>query len=365
MQDVAILDSSEQIHEQHPEGDCQLFFGGPDRPQRFLRDLLEKRIHGVPSGGEILWITYYFRDEGLAKALLQACRRGVKVRVVMEGSPRTETANRRVEELLSSEDALGKNLRVLSHSRLDKRFKSSRLHEKLYYFSHPVPRAMVGTFNPSGNLPEDPDIIREIGDQDRGHNVLVELLDQTLVRGLYAHARHIFRKTHGPWERFLPQSNKVISSGKIQALFFPRLRRTLFYKLFSDLGTDSRLRMAVSHLNDPDICKRLIGLVRQGVHVEVLTHDTERRVPSWVEEEMLSKGVIFNRYVHPEELPMHNKFMLIDTPDRQLVVFGSMNLSIRSLNVNHELLVIAEDSTLYHAFRQRWDEMLCELRSWS
>ena len=119
------------------------------------------------------------------------------------------------------------------------------------------------------------------------------------------------------------------------------------------------------HLNDPDICKRLIGLVHQGVHVEVLTHDTERRVPSWGEEEMLGKGVIFNRYVHPEELPMHNKFMLIDTPERRLVAFGSMNLSIRSLNVNHELLVIAEDSTLYHAFRQRWDEMLCELKSWS
>ena len=76
---------------------------------------------------------------------------------------------------------------------------------------------------------------------------------------------------------------------------------------------------------------------------------------------MLGKGIIFKRYIHPEGLPMHNKFMLIDTRDRQLVVFGSMNLSIRSLNVNHELLMIAEDSALYHAFRKRWDEMLAEL----
>ena len=365
-QDMCILSiPSEHLHGHPQEGPSQVFWGGPDRPQRFLRDLLEEKIHGVPSGGEILWVTYYFRDEGLAKALLQACRRGVKVRVVMEGSPRTETANNRVKKLLAAEGALGKNLRVLSHSRLDKRFKSSRLHEKLYYFSHPVPRVLVGTFNPSGNLPEDQDIIREIGDQDRGHNVLVELLDQALVRGLYAHAHRLFCSTHGPWERFLPQSNRIVSSGKIKVLFFPRLRRTLFYKLFSGLGAGSRLQMAVSHLNDPDICKFLIGLVRQGVHIDVLTHDTERRVPTWVEEEMLGKGIIFKRYVHPEGLPMHNKFMLIDTPERQLVVFGSMNLSVRSLNVNHELLVIAEDSTLYHAFRQRWQVMVAETTAWS
>jgi phosphatidylserine/phosphatidylglycerophosphate/cardiolipin synthase-like enzyme len=352
--------SPEHLHDQSSEVPFQAFWGGPDRPQRCLRDLLEERINGVPSGGEILWITYYFRDEGLAQALLKASQRGVKVRVVMEGSPRTETANSRVIELLAAEGALGENLRVISHSRIDKRFKSSRLHEKLYYFSHPVPRVLVGTFNPSGNLPEDPEIISEIGDQDRGHNVLVEFLDQALVRGLYAHAQRLFCSTHGPWERFLPQNNRVISSGKIQALFFPRLRRTLFYNLLSGLDADSRLRMAVSHLSDPDICKRLIDLVRQGVHVEILTHDTERRVPSWVEEEMLRKGVIFNRYVHPEGLPMHNKFILIDALERQLLVFGSMNLSIRSLNVNHELLIIAEDSTLYHAFQHRWGEMLKE-----
>jgi phosphatidylserine/phosphatidylglycerophosphate/cardiolipin synthase-like enzyme len=107
----------------------------------------------------------------------------------------------------------------------------------------------------------------------------------------------------------------------------------------------------VSHLNDPDICKRLFSLAAQGVHIEVLAHDTERRVPSWVEQEMLKNGISFNRYVHPEGLPMHNKFMLIDMPDRQIVTFGSMNLSVRSLHVNHELLVISEESFLYQTFQ--------------
>jgi phosphatidylserine/phosphatidylglycerophosphate/cardiolipin synthase-like enzyme len=126
------------------------------------------------------------------------------------------------------------------------------------------------------------------------------------------------------------------------------------------LGDGDSLRIAISHLNDPNSCKCLLNLASQGVHIEVLAHDTVRRVPSWVEEKMLKNGIIFKRYVHPEHLPMHNKFMLIDTPVRQIVTFGSMNLSKRSLLVNHELLVITECEVLFQKFRQRWDEMLSE-----
>jgi phosphatidylserine/phosphatidylglycerophosphate/cardiolipin synthase-like enzyme len=123
---------------------------------------------------------------------------------------------------------------------------------------------------------------------------------------------------------------------------------------------ESRLRIAVSHLNDPGICKRLFKLARQGVQIEVLAHDTERRVPPWVEEQMGLNGIDFRRYRNPEGLPMHNKFMLLEMPHRKVVTFGSMNLSVRSLRANHELLAIDETPELYEAFRQRWDEMLGE-----
>ena len=363
----------EHLHDQSSESPSQVFWGGPDCPPRCLRDILEERIHAVPRGGEILWVTYYFRDEGLAHALLQASSRGVKVRVVLEGNPRTGAVNGRVRKLLEGDDALGKGIRTLSHRLVDNRFlRGCRLHEKLYYFSHPGPifsqpgpSALVGTFNPSGNLPEDPAIIRKIGDQDRGHNVLVEIHDPDLVQGLHAHAQRIFEMTHGPWERFMSQSNRVITSGKTRILFFPRSHRADFDEVFETFGSGSRLRMAVSHLNDSRICKRLFALASEGVNIEILAHDTQRRVPSWVEKQLLQNGVTFTRYVHPEGLPMHNKFMLIDTPKRRLVTFGSMNLSVRSLHANHELLVIDETPELYDAFHQRWQVMMAEVTSWS
>jgi len=354
---------STQSADQHQEKPFQVFWGGPDCPPRCLRDLLEERIHAVPPGGEILWVTYYFRDEGLAEALLQASRRGVKVRAVIEGNPRTGTVNNRVRKLLEGDDALGKNLRFLTHRVIDNRFlRRCRLHEKLYYFSHPVPCALVGTFNPSGNLPEDPMIVSKIGDQDRGHNVLIEVMESILVQGLHAHARRMFEITHGPWERFLPLSNQVVTSGKTRILFFPRSRRQDFNALFEGVDAGSRLRMAVSHLNDSGICKRLFALAHKGAHIEILAHDTQRRVPLWVEKQMLQNGITFNRYLHPEGLPMHNKFMLIETSENQTVTFGSMNLSVRSLHVNHELLMISECQNLFHDFCRRWDEMLSEMK---
>jgi phosphatidylserine/phosphatidylglycerophosphate/cardiolipin synthase-like enzyme len=363
---VCILPNTpQQAVDQSSGAPFEVFWGGPDCPPRFLRDVLEARIHAVPQGGEILWVTYYFRDEGLAEALLQASSRGVKVQVVLEGNPRTGAVNDRVRKRLEAKEGLGKGLRALNHRLVDNRhLRGCRLHEKLYYFSHPTPSALVGTFNPSGNPPEDPALIRKIGDQDRGHNFLVEIHEPVLAGELRAHALRMFRMMHGPWERFLPENNRVVTSGGTRLLFFPRTKRRDFDCLFEGLRAGSDLRMAVSHLNDPAICKRLFHLSAQGVRIEVLAHDTERRVPSWVEKQMRQNGIVFNRYVHPEGLPMHNKFMLINTPDRQLLTFGSMNLSVRSLHANHELLVITTDPGLFLAFEKRWGTLLQQAEAW-
>jgi phosphatidylserine/phosphatidylglycerophosphate/cardiolipin synthase-like enzyme len=314
----------------------------------------------VPSGGEILWATYYFRDLALADALVEAGKRGVKVRLAIEADPRTARTNLGVLEMLQNPENLGSDCRAVRHVRPDNlRWKRPRLHIKLYYFSHPEPHCLVGTFNPSGNEPEDPGIVAEIGDQDRGHNHLVEITDSRLVSPLREHLLHIHSGHHGPWERLLPRNNRVYTTDDSRVYLFPRFRRDVIRRRLLALPGGTTLRMAISHMNDRGMGKTLRQLAKQGVRIEILAHDTERRVPEWMER-MLDGGLSFRRYRHPLGLPMHNKFVLIEGPGEREVIFGSMNLSQSSLHANHELLVMSTNPHLYDAFRERWEHMLRE-----
>jgi hypothetical protein len=263
-------------------------------------------------------------------------------------------------EMFQCSGNLGDPVRPLEHPWPDNLFlKKPRLHIKLYYFSHPEPHVLVGTFNPSGNQPEDPRMVVEIGDQDRGHNYLVEITDSRIVRPLREHAVFLHTAAHGPWERFLPCNNRVLTAGDTQFYLFPRLLRGVLRRELLALPTASNLRMAISHWNDKGMAKTLRYLAKRGIGIEILAHDTERRVPRWIEN-LLDENLLFRRYRHPEGVPMHNKFILIDTPRYREVIFGSMNLSKGSLHANHELLAISASPFLYDAFQDRWEQMVHE-----
>ena len=328
-----------------------IYFGDPKNPGR-LRDLLEARIDAVPAGGEIAWVTYYFRDERLAEALIRAYRRGVQVLVSLEGAPRLASANRAVIDRLRV--GIGDGLRVV------RRGLFRHLHEKLYCFSHPQPAALVGSFNPSGNRHAEPRIVRKIGDQDRGHNFLVELRDGAAAR-LMEHARMLHGHVPGLFEHFAcAQWRRPIDEGKHRAYLFPR-RDSPLDPLLRTLAAGSRLRIAASHVRDGSVVATLTMLAAAGVQIELLTEGTERRVPQRIEQQLVKHGIAFARYNHPDGLPMHNKFVLAETPHGRWAAFGSFNLTRTSRWLNTELLVVSEDDAVFDAFAGRWDAMKAEM----
>lgn len=331
---------------------AEVFFGGPERPRR-LRDLLEERVRATPPGGEILWVTYYFRDRGLADALRLAHRRGVIVRIVLEGTPRLRRANEPVIRMLSDPvEGIGAGLRIVRRSLF------RHLHEKLYCFSHPHPVALVGSFNPSGDEPEDERVVRRIGDQDRGHNFLVELPGPAAA-SLRDHALRLFGMRRPIGRRFLAEFNRPAGEDRYRAYFFPRLRNPLT-GLLRGAAPGTRLRIAASHLRDGGIATLLADLTGKGVDIELLTEATERRVPPRIERLIVASGIAFERYRHPDDLPMHSKFMLADGPDGRWLAFGSFNLTRTSRWLNHEILMVTTDEALFDAFSRRWDEMKSE-----
>jgi len=343
----------------------RVFFGGGRRPPGNLRDLLWERIEAVPAGGSIDWVTYYFRDRGLAAALVAARQRGVRVSVTVEKHPRTGDANREIAGFLAAAEGLGNGFRQLRLPCLPGGLYRPRLHGKLYCFSHPRPGALIGSFNPSGSglvagsgrKEQENAIIAEIGDQDNGYNYLVELTDEKLVAGLTLHARWLHRLRPGWGLRADFYLNRHLKGGDCEIFFWPRLRPHPVFKLLRRLGPGTRVRIAASHLRGLEVVNRLLGLVRRGLEVEIIAEATERRVPARVEEKFRRAGVRFRRVGLDTGLPMHDKFVLIRRKSERWVVFGSFNWTTRSRWFNYEIGALSTSPGLYRNFSARWREL--------
>lgn len=321
-------------------------YGGPDRPARRLRDLLEERIDAVDPGGSINWMTYYFRDERLADALIRAHHRGVKVRLCLEGRPRNSRVNAEViRRLADPVTGIGQSLRVVQH------ILPLHLHTKIYCFSDPQPTAYIGSFNPSGNEPEETKIIGDIGDQDRGHNLLVKITDPDILAELNDRVAMMHRNPAlGPARA----RNPVVHAGGMELVFFPLVGRNPLMDRLEALEAGSVLRIAASHVRDSDVARMLARLVRRGVHVQLLTGGTTRRTPGRMIRRLISSGVDVFRFSHPEQLPMHAKFMLAESPSGSWAAFGSYNLTKTSRWLNQELLAFSSDPQLLKSLNQRW-----------
>jgi hypothetical protein len=329
------------------------FFGGPDRPDRVLRDLLEARIETVPPGGAIDWMTYYFRDHALAAALVRAHRRGVAVRVCLEGWPRRRHANDAVIEILKdSERGLGGGLRVLRYA------LPLHLHSKLYCFSHPRPTALLGSFNPVGADPSDPELISDIGDQDGGHNLLVEVTDETVVQGLVRRIAAVHGGA-GPLQMMTAPAKARIAGSTCDAILFPYLGRNPLDERLAAMRCGETLRIAASHLRDPGFAARLAQMARAGVNISVIMHHTPRRAPPALQRRLEREGVQVFQFHHPRGLPMHCKFVLADGV-RPWVAFGSYNFTLTSRWLNQEVLAFSDDPDLWASFDNRWDELMAQ-----
>ncbi|WP_260599592.1 phospholipase D-like domain-containing protein [Sphingomonas endolithica] len=337
----------------------QVYFGGPDKPAGVLRDLLLAKVRATPPGQSIDWATYYFLDSELAQALIDASRRGVKVRLVVEGDPRLAGANSGVLAMLR-QAGLSNGLTIRRELPAPLDALSGKLHAKIYAFSWPRPVALVGSFNPSGGVDDDSAaIVREIGDQDRGHNVLVEITGRGLVEALVTHVADLARDG-GAISRFGMTQNRVVRDRDTQLFFYPRLHTDIVEEELDGLGAGDRLWAAISHLKGKAVAA-LEGAARRGAAIHLVVHDTERRVPQDAVDRLTAQGVEIRRYRHADGLPMHDKIFVIERRDHWISYFGSLNFNRNSRFLNDEVLVRSTNAPLALALLKRFADIDREL----
>ncbi len=330
----------------------QPFFGGGGRAPGHLRDLLETRIASVPADGEIEWVTYYFRDRRLARALIEAAERGVKVTVTIDRHPRIPDANDHVIRMFNRCKSPNLSFRALHHPYL-----SFRLHAKIYCFSHPEPIALIGSFNPSGDIPEErPEIIKEIGDHLIGFNLLVGLSRAELYQGLKDYARWLNTRSNLWIPHLSIRQNRSIGSDDLRISFLPRLLPHPLFSLLGHLDAQAEIKIAASHLKGWAVDK-LLKLAAKGCKIEIVAERTERRVPKASEELLSEAGIKIFRAGQGWAMPMHDKFTLIEWRGQRYSFFGSFNWTTGSMWRNIEIVAMSTNPGLYEALAKRWNEL--------
>jgi len=331
-----------------------LYFGGPGKPRGNLRGVLAEKIDAQKIGDEIIWATYYFCDLDLAKRLMLAWERGVKIRLVLQETPRFPTANQPVIDLLKSHPIWDHVTLYRPPSKL-----SGNLHSKVYVFKDSQPSAFIGSFNPSGDGAGNRELISRIGEQDGGYNLLLELREPKLVQFLASLVLDIGKRNGAFWRRV--QGQRI--EGRLGTLTtFPHLAP--FQSIKQELwpqGTEAKgakIRMAASHVKGRLLYRLLKPAFLHQGDVSLLTHHTQRRAPDRTLDLFRRAGAKVKRYVSSENLPMHAKFILVETskggPRLRL---GSLNYNPKSLWLNDELIFDSRDPDLYAALADWFDRI--------
>ena len=327
-------------------------FGGPDLAPRRLRDLLQRHVDEAPPGSRIDWATYYFRDRALAEALIRASDRGVKVRLVLEAQPRRQDANKAVVAMLKEHGLRGGfHLR----SPVGRDGAKGHLHAKIYAFSDPE-IAWIGSFNPSGDDPDDPEVIAEIGDQDRGHNLLLGVERPRLVTTLRRYIDGLVEPPRTPlWQRFL--SYWRVRDGNTRLFFYPRITTLVVEPHIALLPRSGSVRAAISHLKKGALTRSLAKAAERGADIDLLVHDTERRVSAKAFQFLEEAGVDIRRVSDADDLPMHAKFILVRRGRRTTAWLGSYNFNDKSRYDNAEVLLSTTDPHIVAALSARFDQI--------
>ena len=84
-------------------------------------------------------------------------------------------------------------------------------------------------------------------------------------------------------------------------------------------------------------------------------------MPEKLVSELVAGGVHVSRYRHPDGLPLHAKFLLLEDSGTKLAFFGSFNYNNRSANHNKELLTASSDLSVFASLSERFEFISREL----
>lgn len=361
----------------------------PGKEDRTIIDEVVRLIEQTHRGGTIRAAIYSLSIRDVANALRKAHARGVKVKVVMDGSAPFNDDGKWLKHnssLMKLAKRLNGHLPISQGEQVDERPRDNLkfcgdgkfggrdgcisgdpkgiMHTKFFTFSKtrmpPPPGKNRGDWIEnvvwfgSANMTEQTGM--------RSFNNAITLYgDLDVYKGFSRYFDHLFANQQNEDDYFKPGTPRgfwTSAGNHIRVYASPEQDSDLVLqqlnKIIPDAGCEVHVAQLMIRKERRELVNRLFKLMDDGCAVRVIAGNK-------TDAEMLTTLVLKKEIHLTHGDGFHDKFILVNarfedsTANRQIVFTGSHNWDERSNNGNDEIFVRLEDPTLYQTYRQHFD----------
>ncbi|MFD8987277.1 phospholipase D-like domain-containing protein [Streptomyces goshikiensis] len=366
---------------------------GTAAQQDAIRNQLISLVNRTPAGAEISGSMYLFTDGGVSNALISAKKRGVKVRLIVDGDAVAATgpdgkATGSEYATLAAATGLGTDLAAdswvlacpatrgcVGNRNLGGGDDGAINHNKFMLFSKVGATEKV-VFQTSANLTTS---------QRRNlFNNAVTIPDAG--SGLYASYLAYWQdlRGYGASGNGLATYYKTTDAGPYKTYFFPRQEKA-GTTYATDPGTDTvvsllnnvdcaggatKVRIGMYAFTRTQVADKLVGLKAAGCRVELLHNGEDGNLGDGVRDAIAGRldhtarcaGTATDAAGAARAIGIHSKYLLIEGTylggaHRKLVFTGSHNYTYPNLRSHDETVLKIDDAAVYDAFAANFDSI--------
>lgn len=318
-------------------------------PSTIVEDTLVTLIRQAVPGSRIRIAVFNFSRNNVSAELVAAARRGVDVRIVLDGGTPTDPGT----EVPALRTGLGAANVTVCTAPGTSCIGTGIMHHKTFLFSQLSDGSRNVVVQASHNLTTT---------QLSMHNNAV------IIRGddaLFAGYESVWEDLRRDIEN--PNYYRIIDGTyATRAYFFPRSSGDTTVSILDNASCDatSRIRVAMAFFTDAriEVAQALARRARAGCSVSVVIGNGEIPAGTNVLSTLRAAGVVVTLYpTRTNGWGLHSKYLLIDAPytgaRRQLVFTGSHNWTGPALTSNDESLLKLEDTTLFNTYLNDWNHV--------
>jgi phosphatidylserine/phosphatidylglycerophosphate/cardiolipin synthase-like enzyme len=311
-----------------------------------VEDAVISLIRMAVPGSRVRIAVFNFGRSTVSSELIAAHRRGVDVRLVLDGGTPRDPGTE-VPTLIAG---LGRDRIVICDAPGTACIGSGIMHHKTFLFSQLSDGSRNVVVQGSHNF--------TLGQLHMHNNALI-------VRGdaaLYAGFERVFDDLRRDVED--PNYYRILDGDlNTRAYFFPRASGDTSVSIVENVTCDrtATIRVAMAFFTDARIAvaRALAQKAREGCSVELVIGNDEIPAGDLVVSTLRSAGARVTLYPQrTNEWGLHSKYMLIDAvyagARRQLVFTGSHNWTGPALDNNDETLLKVEDLGVFRAYSADW-----------